>query len=351
MRARARRLLGLLIVVALATSTAMFAVQDAAENKRVDGAELLPIPLDGSLQNAAWSPDGKQIVFTRFRKGYNKPPADLIILDLSSASLRSLVEDGSSNVSQPGSTWNARTDNIIFSSDRSGHDEVFMIGSRGKPDSLQQLTSTEKYTSFEPSWSPNGRSFVYEMHNIDEETNGVIVRGSVGSPTIEELTKRGEDCRQPNWSPAGDVIIYQKKEGSDWDLWVYEFATKTHRRLTDAAGDKTDATFSPDGRWVVYSGDSPELKDASLFAVAVSGGRPIQITNAETYDGAPSWSPDGKYIAFESAAPRPSKSRLRSWLARILRWFRDRTGHEAETRLWKIEVPASLGQPSRARNL
>ena len=338
-----RKLLVAAFALALLALIAILAVDDVETSPRIDGAELLPIALDGSLQNAAWSPTGEQIAFTRFRSGYNKPPADIAILHLASGSVRFAIKDGANNVSQPGSTWNARTGSIIFSSDQTGRDEVFTIGADGKADSLNQLTGIEGHVAFEPSWSPDGRSFVYEMHRLDEEGNGVIALATTGSRTIEELTRRGDDCRQPNWSPAGDIIIYQKKEGNDWDIWVYELGTKTHRRLTDFPGDRTDATFSPDGRWVVYSGDSPELQDASLFAVPTTGGRPIQVTHAGVYDGAPSWSPDGKFIAFESATPKSPRFGL-SWISRARNWFREHVDGERETKLWIIKTPDEVRQ-------
>jgi hypothetical protein len=79
---------------------ALLATQEPPASKRVDGAELLPIALGGSLQNPAWSPDGTKIAFTRFRNGYNKAPADVWILDLTSSTVRVTVADGASNVTQ-----------------------------------------------------------------------------------------------------------------------------------------------------------------------------------------------------------------------------------------------------------
>jgi len=63
--------------------------------------------------------------------------------------------------------------------------------------------------------------------------------------------------------------------------------------------------WSPDGAWIVYSSDR-DGDDGSLWAIAASGGTPIQITDDPTYNGGAHFrSPDGAgspppRIAFES---------------------------------------------------
>lgn len=100
---------------------------------RNDGAYKVNVSQSGSLQNPVWSPDGKSILFTRFRNGYNKEPADLLIIDLESKFIRTLVSDGSGNVNLPGSSWNQITHKIVFSSSREPHDEIFIIDENGNP--------------------------------------------------------------------------------------------------------------------------------------------------------------------------------------------------------------------------
>lgn len=89
--------------------------EDIDENRR-DDAWQLEIDLDGSLQNAAWSPDGDAIVFTNFRENYNEEPADLYIADAEDGAVSELVNDGSGNVNLPGSAWSAAAEIIVFSS-------------------------------------------------------------------------------------------------------------------------------------------------------------------------------------------------------------------------------------------
>jgi TolB protein len=339
--------LRLLLVAAAGAALAIGAVIAliVQQAPRDDGAVEIAIALDGSLQNAAWSPDGARIVFTRFRKGYNKAPGDIFVFDLKTGTPTALIDDRASSVSQPGSTWNARNGNIIFSSDlRNDHDEIYMSPVNGGIDGLRQLTSSEKNQGYEPSFSPDGKSFVYEMHLVDEERNGTIVLQKLDSHDVESITRPGEDCRQPNWSPKGDLIVYQKRENDQWDLWIYELGSKKRRKLTNGAGDKTDATFSPAGSFVVYSADSADSPYANLYAAAVSGGRPVQITTAGVYDGAPSWSPDGKSIVFETAALRQPGAGIGGWFTRARIWLSRLFGREWSTRLAVIKVPQDLRQ-------
>lgn len=276
---------------------------DSPALERDDSAFQLPIPIKGSLQNPAWSPDGKSILFTRFRNGYNQGPADLVTYDLESGNIRVLVSDENDNVNLPGSAWNGPTNRIVFSSSKEPHDEIYMISAFANPGEEIKVTDRERLVAYEPSFSPDGRWVVFESHQLDVEDNGVITMYRIdGTETYQTLTELHSDCRQPNWSPDGSLILYQTMIGGRWEIWVMKPDGTGKRQISSGAGDKTDASFSPDGEWIVYSGESSAVDFANLFIVSISGGDPIQLTRFEGYDGAPSWSPDERHIIFESGA-------------------------------------------------
>ena len=79
-------------------------------------------------------------------------------------------------------------------------------------------------------------------------------------------------------------------------------------KVTRGTGDKTDASFAPDGTWIVFSFQEPGEDTANLYMTSVSGGNPTRVTSFQGYDGAPSWSPDGNKIAFESSPRDPDDS-------------------------------------------
>jgi len=129
------------------------------------------IELAGSLQNPSWSRDGREIAFTLFHKNYNLGDATVHIYDFNTETTHMLAWVGGTNVSQPGSTWN-KNGQIIFSSDRDGHYEIW-VNSRNHL--CSQLTRRFDRAAYEPSWGPDGESFVFESHRLDVENNGIIM--------------------------------------------------------------------------------------------------------------------------------------------------------------------------------
>jgi Tol biopolymer transport system component/DNA-binding winged helix-turn-helix (wHTH) protein len=88
-------------------------------------------------------------------------------------------------------------------------------------------------------------------------------------------------------------------------LWIYKWREtpapspqRSLTRITVDEGLQNEPTWSPDGRYIAYSSDRGGKFD--IWVQQVSGGDPIQITKGPGHHWQPNWSPDGKYIAYRS---------------------------------------------------
>ncbi len=106
--------------------------------------------------------------------------------------------------------------------------------------------------------------------------------------------------RQPALSASSLVFQYAG------DLWITPRDGGEARRLTSAPGDEINPTFSPDGRWIAFSGEYDGNVD--VFVIPASGGIPRRLTWHPGADIVTGWSPDGKRVLFRSG--RQSYSRF-----------------------------------------
>ena len=69
-------------------------------------------------------------------------------------------------------------------------------------------------------------------------------------------------------------------------------------QLTFESGLEGEPTWSPDGRFIAYSSDQSGNFD--IWVRPVGEGKPIQVTNSSAHDWQPDWSPDGRSLVFRS---------------------------------------------------
>ncbi|MCO6510058.1 MAG: PD40 domain-containing protein [Aridibacter famidurans] len=82
------------------------------------------------------------------------------------------------------------------------------------------------------------------------------------------------------------------------DLWIVPRAGGDARRLTAGVGIESDPYFSPDGRWIAFTGQYDGNTD--VFVVPSAGGVPKRLTYHPAPDQASGWTPDGRSVLFSS---------------------------------------------------
>ncbi|HEU0251782.1 MAG TPA: PDZ domain-containing protein [Pyrinomonadaceae bacterium] len=82
------------------------------------------------------------------------------------------------------------------------------------------------------------------------------------------------------------------------NIWVVPRAGGSARRLTSFQGQTANPHFSPDGRWIAFSGEYAGNFD--VYIVASEGGEPKRLTWHPGADMVEGWTPDGRSILFSS---------------------------------------------------
>lgn len=98
----------------------------------------------------------------------------------------------------------------------------------------------------------------------------------------------------PALSPDGGQIVFSY-EG---DLWIVKSSGGTAYRLTGMEGRESFPRFSPDGRWIAFSGT--QQGNNNIYVVPSQGGEIKQLTFIDSADYMDSWSWDSKTIYFNS---------------------------------------------------
>jgi tricorn protease len=99
--------------------------------------------------------------------------------------------------------------------------------------------------------------------------------------------------RSPTVSATQIAFVYAN------NIWTVERAGGRARRLTSFQGQTTNPHFSPDGKWIAFSGDYAGNTD--VYVIPAQGGEPKRLTWHPGADSVQGWTADGKAIMFASS--------------------------------------------------
>lgn len=118
-------------------------------------------------------------------------------------------------------------------------------------------------------------------------------------------------------SPDGSLVAFvvrtpvMEGEKSEYlsHIWLASSDGSSVRQFTQGEKSSTSPSFSPDGRWLAFS--SSRGGENQVWAIPVDGGEARQVTDAESGAGGFSWSPDGSRIAYLMTDPETEEEKLR----------------------------------------
>ncbi len=150
-----------------------------------------------------------------------------------------------------------------------------------------------------PAWSPNGRWLVFSSNGTIQKclTNGDSLTSFTG---LNQLTY--PQFYYPNWSSDGKYILFAKPLNPDGGLYLTTSNFLTSGRVFGLALTTGNyPKLSPNNATLAYiNGDQGFKGGTELFVIDTTGPNGIRLTHNDREDRAPTWSPDGKRIAWSS---------------------------------------------------
>jgi dipeptidyl aminopeptidase/acylaminoacyl peptidase len=280
------------------------------------------------------SPDGQWVAYTvnTTDLGRDRSDTDVWMVSWDGATTLRLTSTPESE-SQP--RWSPDSRYISFVSGRQEGrgGQIWLLDRRGGE--AQRLTQIQGGVSGY-SWSPDSKRIVFTVTDVEADSataarpkpividryrfksDGVgylnrrrthVYVFDVAAKKLDSLTVGDFDDSDPEWSPDGKWIAFtSKREGEDpdrsnnTDIYLIE-ARKgaAARRLTSFEGADSGPTFSPDGKWIAYlQGDIAKWASYSQPKVAlmpVEGGAPrFLATKLDRDIGGIQFSRDGQWL-------------------------------------------------------
>ena len=172
-----------------------------------------------------------------------------------------------------------------------GFGDIYTINPNGS--GKFRVTNTKNTDEEWLDYSPDGKKIAYTDYRQGAPGTAIYtisVRGGGKSRVT-----RGVD---PAYSPNGKRIAYVAFDGHDQEIYTIKVGGEGNVQITENRTDDYHPSYSPDGKKIAYVGwDRNYVSD--IYTTNVTGGKPFSLTNSGGFEeGEPSYSPNGKKIAY-----------------------------------------------------
>jgi serine/threonine-protein kinase len=188
---------------------------------------------------------------------------------------------------------------IAFGTDDGKEGIIYTFGLTGTG-AMQRLTfgGNNRF----PVWSSDSHHVAFQSDR--EGDLAIFWQTADGKEPPKRLTKpdSGSSHVPESWSPKGDRFLFSITKGFDVSLWAFSLEEGKATPFGDVhSSNPIGAVFSPDGRWVAYTGTERSLSTVYVQPFPATGAK-FQLLAKGDNPHEVVWSPDGKALFYN---PRP----------------------------------------------
>jgi TolB protein len=234
-----------------------------------DGFNQHPITSYGSISTTPrWSPDNTKLAFTSYVSG--NPELYIFSFETNRRSAFPVYKGLNTTPA-----WSPDGTKIAFCSSMGGDPEIYIANANGY--NLQRLTFSPS-VDISPVWNPKtGKEIAFVS---DRSSTPQIYLMSSDGTNLRRMTTAasGGDASAPAWSPNGLFMAFHWRvsETGTYDIYIMEIATGRIIQMTHDAGRNEHPTWSPDGRHLAF--ESTRSGSRQIWTMLANGLEPKQLT-------------------------------------------------------------------------
>jgi TolB protein len=233
-------------------------------------------------------------------------------------------------------------DRILFS--ELGPSQAILFLSNADGSGEKPLTQPDSL-NYNAAWSPKGDWIVFTS---ERSGSADLYRMRPDGTGVERLTNDPAFDDQAAFSADGAQIVFvTTRAGGTADLWILDLATRTARTLTSGPGGDFRPSWSPDGRWIAFSSDRESdlpaakgrwerLHVVDIYVIHPDGTGLKRISEHGNFCGSPKWTGNSKSVVAYCMSAEDT------WTYRPFR------ASDGETTLVQIDIATGKSAPVSA---
>jgi serine/threonine-protein kinase len=172
-----------------------------------------------------------------------------------------------------------------------GNRSVVWVDRAGKTETVPLKPASYLY----PRLAPDGQSMAVEI----EGPNHDFYFYDFARTVLSKVTTDGMS-HNPVWSPDGKQLAFRSWISGGMTMWLMNAdRSGTPTRLDPKSTRQSPVSFSPDGKFLAFDQKDPQTDD-DAWILPLSGGGARAISRSKFGEGSPKFSPDGRWIAYSS---------------------------------------------------
>jgi serine/threonine protein kinase/Tol biopolymer transport system component len=261
----------------------------------IDGSDVKKLATTAGFINwPRWSPDATAVRFTLADPKTNSSSIWEVSAD--GKNLHPLLPGWNSPPAECCGTWTSDGKYFVFAANRNGKSDIWVIreqkGFLQRTNHLPVRLTTGPVDFSSPQPSLDGK----KLFVIGGQPRGELVRYDKATRQFSPFLS-GISAQSVSFSADGKWVAYVMCP--DGTLWKSKTDGSERLQLTFAPMTALQPYWSPDGKKIAFMGTVPS-KSWQIYIVPAEGGNPHLVSSLDRNHADPSWSPDGHFLTFGS---------------------------------------------------